>query len=82
VGGNATIVHSQFLHNTAFNLGGGLFTLGNAHVTDSTFEDNTAANNWGGGIFANLTTALTNTTFLNNKSKYAAEAWPNTARVR
>ena len=60
----ATIIHSDFISNTA-DLGGGGVAMINGSINDSRFESNVVTGQ-GGGLYAMGTTLVTNTEFISN----------------
>ena len=67
-GGNyAEIKNSQFISNTADNLGGAVYSNINVNIEDSNFTQNTAVNRFGGAV--NINGNIKNCIFEKNKAK-------------
>jgi hypothetical protein len=78
-GGVLTLTNSTVSGNTASGIGGGIFNLGTATVTASTFSSNTAAE--AAGIYNGGTLTVTNTTFSGNQESTAGGALENTSTL-
>ena len=74
-GGTVAVSDTTFSANSANNFGGGLFNLGTAMVTRTTFSDNTGGE--AAGAFNGGTMTIVNSTFAGNQASAGAGALEN-----